>query len=245
MNATQLAQRLPILRPFYRTWWERRYGVTSDDVFLVSYPRSGNTWVRFMLLQARPDFHERDFQHIQEIIPDMHGAQPWHTCRRTRVIKSHLTYWQPFRCVIYLVRDGRPATFSNWRYQMAEGKYSGSFHDFVSKPHWPSTWSEHVTAWANAPETKLVVRYEDLIDDPLTPLRKMVDLIGWQVSDSRLEEIVVNSTKERMRELEQGEGVALHRVGDDKVDWREAFDESVSDSFEKSLTPFTKKYLDF
>jgi hypothetical protein len=26
-----------------------------------------------MLLQARPDFHEEDFQRIEEIIPDMHG----------------------------------------------------------------------------------------------------------------------------------------------------------------------------
>lgn len=243
MKGIQLAQRFRPLRPLYRAWWERRYGVFRDDIFLVSYPRSGNTWVRFMLLQARPDFAEADFARIQEIIPDMHGEEPWFQCRRTRVIKSHLTHWQPFRRVIYLARDGRPATFSNWRYQKAEGTYAGSFEDFVTKPHWPSSWSAHVEGWMQAPATKLIVRYEDLIADPATQLRKMIDVIGWDLSDQRVSAIVANSTKERMRQLEQSEGVALHRVGDNKANWREAFEQQLEDHFLSGMSATSKQLI--
>lgn len=235
--------RTNLVRPVYRSYWERKYGVEDKDVFLVSYPRSGNTWVRFMLLQARPAFHNEDFTRIQEIIPDMHGEFPWHSCERTRIVKSHLTYWQPFRRVIYLVRNGRAATFSNWRYQVAEGKYTGSFEDFVTKSHWPSTWSDHVNGWTRARETQLIVRYEDLVADPATQLRRMIDVIGWEISDLRIQEIVASSTKDRMRQLEQGEGVALHRVGDDRSDWRDAFNDRLEKSFGRTLNTISNGYL--
>jgi estrone sulfotransferase len=231
------------VRSLYRVWWERTYGVSRRDVFLVSYPRSGNTWVRFMLLQARPDFREEDFQRIEEIIPDMHGRRPWYLYKRTNVIKSHLTYWQPFRRVIYLVRDGRSATYSNWRYQSAEGSFSGNFGDFVRHRHWPSSWSNHVASWINAPETNIIVRYEDLLSNSAHELLRIAALLNWPLSLDRARLIAQNSTKQRMRELERRGGLELHRVGPDECGLEGAYTPEVDRIFNGQLCEEVMRYI--
>lgn len=236
--------RSPILRQFYRSWWERTYGVSSNDAFLVSYPRSGNTWIRFMLLQARPGFHRKDFENIDEIIPDMHGAKPWFHCRRANVVKSHLAYWQPFRRVIYLVRDGRAATYSNWKYQRDEGKHSMSFREYLEQPRWPSSWNEHVAGWVGAPETKLVIRYEELSANPVPQLKALCCFLGWPADEETTARIVENSSKEKMRELERSERVHLHRVGESGESWRDAFDPGMEASFISRLDKRAAAFLE-
>jgi len=233
-----------LLRAVYRRWWEHRYGVSKDDVFLVSYPRSGNTWVRFMLLQARPDFRESDFDRIEEIIPDMHGPVAWFGCRRTNVVKSHLNYWQPFRRVIYLVRDGWDATYSNWRYQSDEGGYSGSFDSFLMGEHWPSSWNTHVSGWVNAPETIQIVRYEDLMRDPVSQLAKIIKVLGWNVANERLQQIAANSSKSHMRSMERTKKIRLHRVGgDESRHYSESEHRQRKADFVANLSPAAKRFL--
>lgn len=197
-----------------------------------------------MLLQARPGFGEGDFNRIEEIIPDMHGPRPWFQCNRTTVVKSHLTYWQPFRRVIYLVRDGRAATYSNWRYQRDEGKHQMNFEDYLKKPRWPSSWAEHVTGWVDAPETELVVRYEDLVAEPRQQLRSLCDALGWSVSGSRLDEIVANSSQKRMRAMELNSRVRLHRVGGrSNATWREALTDEAEEVFRSQLPDKACRWL--
>jgi hypothetical protein len=229
-------------RSLYRCWWEHRYGVLPNDVFLVSYPRSGNTWVRFMLLQARPEFQPSDFQRIDEIIPDMHGKKTWFLSKRTNIVKSHLTYWQPFRKVIYLVRDGRAAVHSNWRYQRDEGRFQGSFEDFLSHPHWPSSWSEHVRGWVNAPETQLIIRYEEIVANPSAQLLRIAAVLGWPLSAVRAEEIVASSTKETMQAMEEKQCISLHRVSA-SASWKQDFTPSLQSLFLKSIDLESSKYL--
>ena len=233
------------LRGFYRLWWERSYRVSRDDVFLVSYPRSGNTWVRFMLLQARPGFCEADFRRIEETIPDMHGAKPWFECRRTNVVKSHLAYWQPFRRVVYLVRDGRAATYSNWKYQRDEGKHRLGFAEYLKEPRWPCGWGEHVAGWLGAPETELVIRHEELCIHPAAQLEKLCTLLRWPSDKNRIARIVENSSKEKMREMERSESVRLHRVGGcAEGSWRDAFDSEMEAAFVSNLEPRAAAFLE-
>lgn len=197
-----------------------------------------------MLLQARPDFDESDFQRINEIIPDMHGNLTWFECRRTNLVKSHLTYWQPFRRVIYLVRDGRAATHSNWRYQCDEGRFQGSFEDFLRNPHWPSTWSEHVSGWTQAPETELVIRYEDVVSHPQEQLMRIAKLLEWPLTQARVDEIIANSTKEKMRALESMQGIPLHRVGVDiSASWTDCFPPSLEQIFHSQLNQVARQFL--
>jgi hypothetical protein len=200
--------------------------------------------MRFMLLQARPDFHEDDFRRIEEIIPDMHGGKPWFRCRRANIIKSHLNYWQPFRRVVYLVRDGRAATFSNWKYQRDQGRHCLSFAEFLREPQWPSTWNNHATAWAVAPEVELVIRYEEIAANPRAQLAALCPMLGWSVPPDRIDRIVENSSKEKMQAMEQSAGIPLHRVGKSGGEsWRDAFDAKMEEAFISELSPLTAGFL--
>ena len=45
--------------------------ILKDDTFIVSYPKSGNTWVRFLLGQIRAQ-QVLDFRSLEFIIPDIY-----------------------------------------------------------------------------------------------------------------------------------------------------------------------------
>ena len=87
--------------------------VFPDDVFIVSYPRSGNTWVRFligsMVYQA-----DVDFNNLVTIIPDIYRCTNrfLESLERPRYLKSHEPYDGRYPKVIYLVRDPRDVAIS-------------------------------------------------------------------------------------------------------------------------------------
>src|SRR6202161_3525192 len=48
----------------------RNFAVYPDDRFLVSYPRSGNTWTRFLIANLVYPQRNVSFLNIEELIPD-------------------------------------------------------------------------------------------------------------------------------------------------------------------------------
>jgi hypothetical protein len=49
---------------------ERNFRVYPDDTFLVSYPRSGNTWTRFLIANLAYPHESVSFLNIERLIPD-------------------------------------------------------------------------------------------------------------------------------------------------------------------------------
>ena len=70
----------------------------ETDIFLVSYPRSGNTWIRLLLghLHAyKTDSKQLDLQSIESLVPDLEygpNRRDFNTHQTPRIFKSH----QPF-----------------------------------------------------------------------------------------------------------------------------------------------------
>src|ERR1700732_1176699 len=65
--------------------------VFSDDVFLVSYPRSGNTWTRFLIGNLIYQREPVTFANIESRIPEIY-FNPDRVMRRLarpRILKSH------------------------------------------------------------------------------------------------------------------------------------------------------------
>ena len=69
----------------------RNFAVWRDDTFIVSYPRSGNTWTRFLLANLVYSDRTVDFTNIEKLIPDT-TSQSNRTLKQTpdsRIIKTH------------------------------------------------------------------------------------------------------------------------------------------------------------
>src|ERR1700751_2174698 len=87
----------------------RNFAVYPDDTFVVSYPRSGNTWTRFLIANLLHPEEPATFLNIGRLVPDaeVQSSRYMRSIPSPRVIKSH-TYFDPrYPRVIYIVRDPR------------------------------------------------------------------------------------------------------------------------------------------
>ena len=81
--------------------------VFPDDIFLVSYPRSGNTWTRFLLGNLIDQNDLVTFSNIESRIPEIYFNRDrfLRQLLRPRMLKSHECFQPHYPRVIYIVRD--------------------------------------------------------------------------------------------------------------------------------------------
>src|SRR5881397_1861057 len=87
----------------------RRLTVFPDDVFIVSYPRSGNTWTRFLVGNLVYQDEPVTFANIESRIPEIYlfPDRVLRSLPRPRMLKSHECFDPRYQRVIYIVRDPR------------------------------------------------------------------------------------------------------------------------------------------
>lgn len=209
--------------------------VFEDDVYLVSYPRSGNTWARFMLANLiRPVGVEVTFHNIMRFVPAVHqDREILESVPRPRFIKSHAPLERRYPRVIYLLRDGRDVYVSYYHYQRERLPGDTTLADYLQMDHWPGSWGEHVSSWLDgglSEDRFLLVRYEDLYDNPDRELQRMATFSGLDVAAPVIAQAVHDSAFRSMRQMEDTAGhprahqfsgrfVRSGRVGS----WREHF----------------------
>ena len=197
----------------------RNFRVYRDDTFVVSYPRSGNTWTRFLIANLVYPQENVSFLNIEKLIPDTSSQSSRALLRtaRPRIIKTHCYFDHRYRKTIYIVRDPRDVVLSNYdfqrKYRQIEDGYPLDRYvdDFVSgrlvSADW-GTWRENVASWVytrGQDKDFLLVRYEDLLDDTVSELGRIAQFLGADASDSNLRRAVELSSADRMRKLEKQE----------------------------------------
>ena len=198
----------------------RDFAVYSDDTFIVSYPRSGNTWTRFLVANLLNPQEEVTFASIENQVPDTEAQSRIHLRRvpRPRFIKSHQYFHPRYRKVVYIVRDPRDVVLSYYdfqrKYRQIEDAYPlASFvSDFVAgrmiSASW-GTWKENVGSWIYArggsPDF-LLLRYEDMLADTLNQTTRLAEFLGLKPTATLLERAIGRSAADHMRELERTQG---------------------------------------
>lgn len=198
---------------------ERNFRVYPDDTFLVSYPRSGNTWTRFLIANLVHPDQPVSFTNIEKLIPDT-SSQSNRALKRTprpRIIKTHEYFDHRYPRTIYIVRDPRDVALSYYdfqrKYRQIEDKYPLDRYvdDFVSgrliSADW-GTWAENVASWVYTRGNRkefLLLRYEDMIKDTAAELVRIAAFLGIEADPQRLRGAVERSSADRMRELEKSE----------------------------------------
>lgn len=215
----------------------RNIEVFDDDIYIVSYPKSGNTWARFLLGNLYNQADAVTFSNLERNVPDIYQNPPrlLRELPRPRILKSH-EYLDPrYPKVIYIVRDPRDVAVSYYHYLIKmrvikeDCPMTAYIDRFVRGRLDPfGSWRDHAGGWLGARQGRsdfLLLRYEEMLDNPARELRKIVEFLGHSATDEQIEVAVARSSFERMRALEQqeaGQWAAIKSGRTDKPFMRKA-----------------------
>jgi hypothetical protein len=191
--------------------------ILPDDIFLVSFPKSGNTWTRFLLANLIYPEQPATFANLHRLIPDPEGTtkRDFDRMPRPRIIKSHDCFDPRYPRVIYVVRDPRDVVLSQYHYHRKLKKIADDspIETFVTRflagetcAH--GSWGQHVVTWlaTRREESRfLLLRYEDMIADTAREMAKIVKFLGITASSEQIAQAVERSSAGRMRKLEQAQ----------------------------------------
>jgi hypothetical protein len=198
---------------------ERNFAVYPDDTFVVSYPRSGNTWTRFLIANLVYPGKDVGFLNIEKLIPDTSSQsnRALKATSRPRIIKTHEYFDHRYPKVIYIVRDPRDVALSYYdfgrKYRQIEDGYPLEHYvdDFVNGKlisiGW-GTWGENVASWFYTRGKRkefLLLRYEDMMKDTQRELARIAQFLNINADGARLQAAIERSSADRMRELEKQE----------------------------------------
>ncbi|MEJ5227787.1 sulfotransferase domain-containing protein [Thermodesulfovibrio sp.] len=181
---------------------------SEEDVFIVGYPKSGNTWmqnlVAGLVYGVDPELSPDTI--IQELVPDIHYKRYYKRFKTPMFFKSHSLPTPQFRRVIYLLRDGRDVMVSYYHFNKALRGENFDFHRMVQDGVglFPCEWHEHVEAWLANPYNAemIVVRYEDLKETPVETLLRICWFIGEDYDKAYLHRLASKANFNKMREKE-------------------------------------------
>jgi len=135
---------------------DRLIEVPPDATFLVSFPKSGNTWTRFLIGNLTHPNEPVTFANVDRIVPDVHGAavRDLGAALPPRVFKSHESFDPRYRRVIYIVRDPRDVAVSSYHFARKGRHIPDSLPletyistIFLRRGHTYGSWAEHLRSW--------------------------------------------------------------------------------------------------
>jgi Sulfotransferase domain len=196
--------------------WAWHIGLKPQDIFQASYPRSGSTWLRFMLFQILRG-EEAGFSKIDKCIPEIesHRGVPPLLPGGGRLIKTHEQYRKDYARAVFLVRDVRDVFLSIYARATGAGLTDlvskGDFDSFLmafltGKAVQQGTWQAHTRSWLDSPPAKngnlLVVRYEDLRRNPEPVLGNLLEFLGVTPDFRVIRKAIEDNSLQQMRAKE-------------------------------------------
>ena len=200
-------------------------------IWLSSYPKSGNTWVRLFLdnlLSPDKEFNinhnligqfplRNHFLNLSDNINDqdefakncIKAQQKLNLDNSLKIFKTHNAFWnwgggeytftneENTLGVIYIVRDPRNIITSVLNYFhkknyyealkfMKENKVLGGNESEIGLPTIIGSWSNHYKSWKKFKKNFLIIKYENLLKDPLTEFSKIINYLET-ITDLRFE----------------------------------------------------------
>lgn len=190
--------------------------ISDEDTFIVSYPKSGNSWVRFILANMLSPSKEITLKNIEEYVPDIHKSRERiNKMASPRFIKTHFPVYDCFPRFVYITRDVRDVMVSYYHYAEGRGLFSGSFSDFLksSIPGSYGGWQKHVQNALSFAEKNgdrvLFLKYEDMLNTPDRAAWKIADFCRLDISPETVMNAVERTNFKNLQNVEKKYGAAF------------------------------------
>ncbi|MDA9981498.1 sulfotransferase domain-containing protein [Gammaproteobacteria bacterium] len=215
---------------------ERRLDYYSSSgapgvLWLASFPRSGNTWMRFLLTNLLFDRVEESSlvaEYIDEIIDPLYVSRRPGTrditvfgSESAHIMKTHMPFnlSLPLRDktvgAIYILRNPLDIAVSlRKRYWHHYEDFSEQFliygTDRNIQMRGYGSWHSHVFSWLHSTKSTstlpvLFVKFEELIADPFSVCTRVLDWLNVERDSQRIRRAIEHSSIENLRKMEADE----------------------------------------
>lgn len=199
---------------------ENEFKVLDDDIFNVTYPKSGTNWMIEILSLIK---HNGDAT-ICQSIPSFERA-PWQETvefqeqeeklTQPRIISSHLphhlfakSFFKSKAKIIYTMRNPKDIIvslfhFTKILYIFKESEnFQQLIEDFVKGNALFGSWFDHVKGWMEMKDDSrfFFIAYEELLKDPRGSVVKLCKFLGKQLDDAQIDSVVKHSSFSSMKE---------------------------------------------
>ena len=264
-------------------------------IWISSYPKSGNTWVRsiissliystdgnfdFDLLKKIKQFPSKkhfenftnDFQNINEIKKYWIESQNLiNLDKEVKFFKTHhinckigehaFTNKSNTLGTIYVVRDPRNLinSFTNHysidkntakNFITSRQSVTGALGEMKKDNNIFTilgSWNDHLKSWTNMNQNLLLIKYEDLIKNPLNEINKIIkflaNLIDFSYNEEKINNIINSTSFEVMKKKETEKGFhesVMDNTGENKVNF---FNLGKENKWEKYLNSEDQEFI--
>jgi Sulfotransferase domain len=210
---------------------EFRKNVRPTDVFVVGHPKSGNTWIAYMLaviLEGGDVGRQVTMANIGRFIPAIHGGDSkvssYDALTDPRIFRNE---WPEsphlYPRTLYLVRDPRAVLVSYYHhYRVTTGDSETPLDAFIDMylrdgciRSWEPRlvrWDKQVADWMERRNHQpvMVVRYESIHEDRRGALREAARFCGIHAADAAIAVADERGSFESMRRDEQRSGAEAY-----------------------------------
>ncbi|MBS4009754.1 MAG: sulfotransferase domain-containing protein [Roseovarius sp.] len=163
------------------------------------------------------------------------------------------------RSAVYIIRNPLDMVLSYARHygitqedatQKICNRDNGNLPTPTTVAQYLSSWDMHVKSWmAYAPWKRLIVRYEDLLDDPETHFAKILELVGVPVDAERLERAIRFSSFDELSRQEEEQGFIERPEQSEKFfgkgqkdQWKTDLDPALAEMIREKMGETMKRY---
>lgn len=164
------------------------------DVVVVSFPKTGRTWLKVIL-----DKLGLYFLYTHDETPNASRVSYRELSKDKSVFRNNK--------VIFLVRDPRDAVVSNYfQAKNREYCYKGTLSDFIrDEKHGIEKILHFYNNWYEQKQVKniLILTYEDLRKNTKKEIKRILGFIGDKKSDNKIENAISFASFDNMKKLER------------------------------------------
>ncbi|NP_001279917.1 3-beta-hydroxysteroid sulfotransferase-like [Callorhinchus milii] len=200
--------------------WANEYKVLQDDVFIITYPKSGTTWMQQVasLILGNNDIDSVKNKSVYERAPwveDCLFQRRLDSQTEPQLLTTHLNYQMSPNAlkhnvgkVIYVARNPKDVIVSSYYFHIysqflkTPENFEQFLKQFVEGNVLYGPWFDHVRDWYSHKDepNMLFVTFEEMFKDVRGVIEKVANFLGKQLDGKSVDSIISCCTFKSMKE---------------------------------------------